>query len=142
MLAVKLEVDTNPPPGARLATTVLKRHVALNLHHHDQASLFAGKLHAVLQRVYPKGRDIYDLWWYLSQPDWPAPNLNQLNQGLLQSGWAGDIVTNDNWRGYVRQRIEQLNWREDVVQDIQTFIIDKAWEKSLSQATLLALLKE
>ena len=142
VLAVKLEVDTNPPPGARLATTALKHHVALNLQHHDQASLFAGKLHAVLQRVYPKGRDIYDLWWYLSQLDWPAPNLNQLNQGLLQSGWAGDIVTNDNWRGYVRQRIEQLNWREDVVQDIQTFIIDKAWEKSLSQATLLALLKE
>jgi predicted nucleotidyltransferase component of viral defense system len=142
VLAVKLEVDTNPPAGACLATTSLKRHVALNLQHHDQASLFAGKLHAVLQRVYPKGRDIYDLWWYLSQLDWPAPNLNQLNQGLQQSGWTGPTLTSDNWRDYVRQRIEQLNWREDVVQDIRTFIIDKGWEQSLSQATLLALLKE
>jgi len=27
--------------------------------------LLAGKLHAILQRAYTKGRDIYDLLWYL-----------------------------------------------------------------------------
>lgn len=140
VLAVKLEVDTNPPTGARLATTSLKRHVPLNLQHHDQGSLFAGKLHAVLQRVYPKGRDIYDLWWYLSQSTWPDPNLVQLNQALQQSGWAGDMLTKDNWRDHVRQRIEQLHWREDVVQDIDAFIIGRGWEQSLHQDALLALL--
>jgi predicted nucleotidyltransferase component of viral defense system len=51
VLAVKLEIDTNPPAGAILAATPLKRYVALNLQHHDRASLFAGKLHAVLQRL-------------------------------------------------------------------------------------------
>jgi hypothetical protein len=50
VLSVKIEVDTNPPEGAVLATTVLHRHIALHLQHHDRASLFAGKLHAVLQR--------------------------------------------------------------------------------------------
>ena len=68
VLAVKLEIATKPPSGAVLAATPMKRYVALNLQHHDRATLFAGKLHAVLQRVYPKGRDIFDLWWYLSQP--------------------------------------------------------------------------
>jgi hypothetical protein len=52
MLAVKIEVDTNPPAGAGLATTVVRRHVLLQLQHHDRASLLAGKLHAILQRPY------------------------------------------------------------------------------------------
>jgi len=66
ILAVKIEVDTNPPKEASLDTTLIRRHVLLNLQHHDKASLLAGKLHAILQRPYPKGRDIYDLTWYLS----------------------------------------------------------------------------
>ena len=61
VLAVKLEIDTNPPLGATVTTTSLHRHVMLNLQHHNRPSLFAGKLHAVLQRDYPKGRDIYGL---------------------------------------------------------------------------------
>jgi len=51
------------------ATTVIRRHVTLQLHHHDRASLLAGKLHAILQRTYVKGRDMYDLLWYLSDPN-------------------------------------------------------------------------
>lgn len=51
--------------GAGLATTLVRRHVLLHLHHpglrdhHDQASLLGGKLHAILQRSYLKGRDLY-----------------------------------------------------------------------------------
>ena len=61
VLAVKLEVDTNPPAGATLATTIVRRHLTLQIQHHDRASLLAGKLHAILQRPYVKGRDLYDL---------------------------------------------------------------------------------
>jgi hypothetical protein len=57
-LAVKLEVDTNPPAGAGLATTVVRHFFMLQLQHHDKASLLSGKLHAILQRSYTKGRDI------------------------------------------------------------------------------------
>jgi hypothetical protein len=60
-LRVKIETDTNPPAGAGLTTTMVRRHVLLQLHHHDRASLLAGKLHAVLQRPYTKGRDFFDL---------------------------------------------------------------------------------
>jgi len=92
-LAIKLEVDTNPPAGAGLATTVVRRHVILQLQHHDRASLLAGKLHAVLERPYLKGRDLYDLLWYLSDPDWPAPNLTLLNNALAQTDWLGGSLT-------------------------------------------------
>ena len=98
VLAVKIEVDTNPPAGATLATTVVRRHVILQLQHHDRASLFAGKLHAILQRPYTKGRDLYDLLWYLSDPSWPPPNLALLNNALHQTGWSGAFLTAQNWR--------------------------------------------
>jgi len=57
-LRVKVEIDTNPPAGAGLTTAMVRRHVLLQLHHHDRASLLAGKLHAVL---HAKGRDFFDL---------------------------------------------------------------------------------
>ncbi len=133
VFAVKIEVDTNPPAGAQLSTTVLQRHVALNLQHHDRASLFAGKLAAVLQRTYAKGRDFFDLWWYLSQPKWPEPNLEQLNQSLLQTGWTGSPLTPESWRIPVQQRIERLDWREDVARDLETFLIDSAWVEQVNR---------
>ncbi len=140
VLAVKLEVDTNPPRGAMLATTSLTRHVPLLLQHHDRASLYAGKLHAVLQRSYLKGRDIFDLWWYLTQPDWPDPNLMQLNAALAQSGWERPVLTGSNWRAFVHQRVAALDWQENVVRDLQAFIIDPDYEDWLSKDALLRLL--
>jgi len=68
------------------------------LQHHDQASLFAGKLHAILQQATIKGRDWYDLYWYLRQPGWPAPNIPMLNQALAQSGWDKGTLTENNWK--------------------------------------------
>ena len=140
VLAVKLEVDTNPPSGAGLATTTLTRYVSQRLQHHDRASLFAGKIHAVLQRSYPKGRDIFDLWWYLTQPDWPDPNLTQLNAALAQSGWSGPELTPDNWREFVRKRVADLDWEENVIRDLRAFIIDPGVLNRLQKNVLLVLL--
>jgi predicted nucleotidyltransferase component of viral defense system len=121
VLAIKIEVDTDPPAGAGLATTVIRRHVPLQIHHHDQASLLAGKLHAVLQRPYLKGRDLYDLLWYLSDPDWPAPNLTLLNNAMRQTGWEAEPLTQDNWRQAVQYRLQAVAW-EPVVEDVRPFL--------------------
>jgi len=121
VLAVKIEVDTNPPQGAGLSTTVVRRFVVLQLHHHDKASLLSGKLHAVLQRPYPKGRDIYDLLWYLSDPTWPQPNLVLLNNALAQTHWNGETLTKDNWKEQVSLRLESLTWNS-IVEDVRPFV--------------------
>jgi hypothetical protein len=121
VLAVKLEVDANPPAGAGLATTVVRRYVVLQLQHHDRASLLAGKLHAILQRSYTKGRDIYDLLWYLSDPAWPAPNLVLLNHALAQTGWQGGTLTEASWRELVRERLRLLDWNA-ILADVRPFV--------------------
>jgi hypothetical protein len=116
-------VDTRPPLGAGLETRIVWRHVVLHLQHHDRASLLAGKLHALLQRRYAKGRDWYDLLWYLSNRDWPNPNLTLLNNALHQTGWKNPALTQEGWRGVVRERLEGLDWgvvRDDVVPFLET----------------------
>lgn len=120
-LAVKIEVDTHPPQGAGIATTVVRRFVMLQLQHHDRASLLSGKLHAILRRAYTKGRDVYDLLWYLSDPAWPEPNLVLLNNALVQTGWTGEILSSASWKEPVAKRLQRLNW-DSVVDDVRPFV--------------------
>ncbi len=139
VLAVKIEVDTNPPAGAGLSTTVVRRHVLLQLQHHDRASLLAGKLHAIFQRPYLKGRDLYDLLWYLSDPAWPPPNLTLLNNALRQTGWMDDLLNEENWRVALRQRLESAKW-ERVADDVRPFLDPAARPDLLTRESLMRLL--
>ena len=140
-LAVKIEVDTNPPAGAVLTTTVIRRHVILQLQHHDRASLFAGKMHAVLQRPYSKGRDLYDLLWYLSDPDWPPPNLTMLNNALQQTEWIGPRLTAGNWRLTLRDRLLQLNW-DRVLDDVRPLLDSGADQNLLTLDNVMRTLEQ
>ncbi len=124
VLAIKLEIDTNPPAKAGLDTTLAQHHVTVHLQHHDQASLLAGKLHAILQREYVKGRDWYDLYWYLNQSQWASPNFDMLNNALDQSGWEKDAITADNWRKNIWERLAPLDWKR-VVEDVQRFLMNQ-----------------
>jgi len=139
VLAVKLEVDTDPPAGAGLATTIVRRHVVLQLHHHDRASLLAGKLHAVLCRPHTKGRDLYDLLWYLSDPDWPSPNLTLLNNALRQTGWGGELLSEARWRKAVGDRLAAVRWAA-AVSDVRPFLEPSADPSLLTRENLLRLL--
>ena len=120
-IAIKVEIDTNPPTGAGLETTIVRRHCLLNLQHYDRASLLAGKLHALLMRTYTKGRDVYDLLWYLSDRSWPEPNIEFLNGALRQTGWQGPSVTAVNWRPLVSERVAEFDWPK-IRADVQPFL--------------------
>ncbi|WP_428277260.1 nucleotidyl transferase AbiEii/AbiGii toxin family protein [Candidatus Palauibacter sp.] len=120
-LRIKLEVDTRPPAGAVTETRLVRRHVSLRIHHHDRASLLAGKLHAVLHRPWLKGRDIYDLVWYLSDPAWPVPNLDLLNAARRQTEPAAAALTEDTWRETVAARVAGVEWTA-VEADVRPFL--------------------
>jgi hypothetical protein len=137
--SVKIEVDTRPPQGARLETTVVRRHVILRLQHHDPSSLFAGKLHAILVRPWVKGRDIYDLLWYLSDPSWPDPNLDLLNNALSQTRWSGPPLDERTWTAAVQRRLETMSF-DRVVSDVEPFLEIRSELASLTRENLLTLL--
>ena len=138
-LAIKIDVDSDPPGGAGTETRLVRRHVTLRLWHHDPASLLAGKLHAVLRRPFAKGRDVYDLGWYLSDPDWPAPNLKLLNHALRQGDEEGAAMTEDTWRASVARRLEALAW-ERLTADVTPFL--EGSEMMPRRDDLLALLDD
>ncbi|WP_420442759.1 nucleotidyl transferase AbiEii/AbiGii toxin family protein [Candidatus Palauibacter sp.] len=111
---------------------------SLRIHHHDRASLLAGKLHAVLHRPWLKGRDIYDLAWYLSDPAWPPPNLDLLNAARRQTEPAASALTRDTWREAVATRIAGVEWKA-VEADIRPFL--EGGEEVPARADLLDLLR-
>ena len=121
MLRIRLEVDTNPPPGAVTASSWIRRHVSVRVRHHDKSSLLTGKLLAVLNRPWPKGRDFYDLWWYLEQDAWPEPNLVMLNAGMAQQDRNAEELTSDNWRQRVADRVAQVPW-DRVITELNRFV--------------------
>jgi hypothetical protein len=140
VLAVKIEVDTRPPQGAGLETTLVRRHVLLNLQHHDRASLLAGKLHALLQRPRLKGRDLYDLTWYLSAPEWPAPNLTLLNNALVQTGWSGPHLTPETWRTILHAHLMEIPWKQALA-DVEPFLLSQQESSLLTRENLNQLLE-
>jgi len=140
VLAVKIEVDTRPPAGAVCTTSVVRRHLTLNLHHHDQASLLAGKMHAILQRPYAKGRDWHDLLWYLADPSWPNPNLLLLNNALTQTCWTGPALTARNWADLLLDRLHGLDWRQ-LGADVEPFVEPGASALQLSEENVRGVLE-
>ncbi|MDR3576129.1 MAG: nucleotidyl transferase AbiEii/AbiGii toxin family protein [Anaerolineaceae bacterium] len=139
--SVKIEVDTHPPEGAGLEIDLVRRFVPLRLQHYDRASLLSGKLHAILQRNYAKGRDLYDLMWYLSDPNWPEPNLVLLGNTLTQTHWAGSVPDRDNWRGIIYERLKSLNWNMALA-DVRSFLERPSEIELLTIANFKRLLRQ
>lgn len=140
VFTVKVEIDTRPPEGAHTETRLVRRFIMLNLHHYDRPSLLAGKVHAILSRKYTKGRDLYDLAWYLSDPDWPEPNLVQLNNALRQTNWTGPVASSENWRGLVADKLQSINWK-DALRDVSPFLERQQDAHLVSESIILPLLE-
>lgn len=139
-ISIKVEIDTNPPAGAEFETSIVRRHILLNLQHYSKSSMLAGKLHALLSRRYVKGRDIYDLMWYLSDRTWPQPDIVFLNNALKQTGWSGGRITPENWRNEIAERISKYDW-ERVFEDVRPFVEKQRDLDFLTKQNLLKMLK-
>jgi predicted nucleotidyltransferase component of viral defense system len=87
VLKVKIEVDTDPPPGFSTQTRYLLQPIPFAVRSYSLPDLFAGKMHAILFRKWKnrvKGRDWYDLVWYAANH--PQLNLAHLEQRMRQTG--------------------------------------------------------
>ena len=121
-LLIKLEIDTNPPQHSRAARKYLDFPIDHAITCQDLPSNFAGKCHALLCRPYEKGRDWFDLLWYLSQR--VTVNLAFLESALHQHGpWKGEnLKLNVAWlQNALSEKIKQINW-DQARQEVQRFL--------------------
>lgn len=91
LLKIKIEVDTDPPPGFKTETRYILRPIPFAVRAFTLPDLFAGKMHAILCRRWKnrvKGRDWYDLVWYAANH--PRLHLFHLEQRMRQTqDWEG-----------------------------------------------------
>lgn len=90
-IKIKIEVDTNPPLGFETEEKLLLRPYSFYVKCFTLPHLFAGKMHALLFRQWKqrvKGRDWYDLEWYIKK----GVPLN-LSHFALRANDSGDWET-------------------------------------------------
>lgn len=121
-LRIKLEIDTNPPAGSAWDQRFHDFPTDFPVLVQDLPSNFALKLHALLCRPYIKGRDWYDLLWYIRNGT--LPNLGLLQNALQQLGpfAEGDVEVNAEWlQRALLEKIHSLDW-EEAVRDVEPFL--------------------
>jgi predicted nucleotidyltransferase component of viral defense system len=112
VLKIKIEVDTDPPPGFETETRFLLHPIPFSVRTYVLPDLFAGKMHALLCRRWKsrvKGRDWYDLVWYTANQ--PRLHLLHLEQRMRQSGdlKKDESLTQDRFHELLNNAIAGLD---------------------------------
>jgi hypothetical protein len=121
-LSIKVEVDANPPKGYHVSTTLINKSYLLNIAHFDLSSLYATKLHACFYRKYTKGRDFYDLIWYIGKGI--KPNLTLLNNAIRQTEGYSLKLDEENFKPFLLKKLKGINFSM-VKKDVERFLEDK-----------------
>ena len=142
VIKVKFEVDTAPPPYAGFERKYRLLPIPYEMNLYDMPSLFAGKMHAVICRVWKnriKGRDLYDYIFYLAHKT--PVNLRHLNARLVDSGFddARNDLSLDEIKAIMNKRFEAIDY-EQARQDVLPFIRNPAslnvWSADFFRATM------
>ena len=133
LLKIKVEIDKDPPMGFATEVIYHLSPIPFSIKTMTLPSLFAGKLHALLfrkQTLNVKGRDWYDLIWYLKN-EVPA-NLTHLKERMLQSA---DLQSGDNFDEKILQEMLAAKIKAtdfDIARkDISPFLSDTTERASL-----------
>jgi len=138
-VSIKVEIDVNPPAGGLEKLSVFRMVFMFYIHHYDLKSLFAGKVHALLCRKYTKGRDWYDLLWYLTSFKNLEPNFIMLNNAIKQTTPGSEKITPHNWKKKLKEKVMRINI-DKARNDVKRFLEDPAESVLLSKKNLLAIL--
>jgi len=112
VIKIKLEIDTDPPPGFGTENKYLLQPIPFPVRTFLLPDLFAGKMHAVLCRQWKsrvKGRDWYDLVWYIAHH--PQLHLSHLQERMIQSShWKkGETLSRKRFSELLNSAIEKLH---------------------------------
>jgi predicted nucleotidyltransferase component of viral defense system len=139
-LAIKFDVDSHPPAGAVETISPVTGERVYKVRHYDLPSLFAGKLHAVLFRVYTKGRDLYDFLWYAGRQT--KVNGVLLQNAIEQTQGEKASLTGESLRGLLLKRFASVDY-EKAKKDVAPFLVDPGavslFEKSVFEGACRAI---
>jgi len=138
--SIKIELDTKPPKGAVLETQIVNKYFPISFLSYDISSLFAGKLHALFNRKYTKGRDFFDLGWYFSKWKNLSPNFILLKNALTQTGWRKKIPSQDDWKDSLGKIVEVADWNK-VIRDVGSFLERPSDRDIFSKENILRLIR-
>ena len=137
-LTVKFEVDKNPPNGYKKEILFVSSPVSYSVSIFDLSSLFATKLHAIFYRKYTKGRDYYDLIWYLGKQ--VKPNFNLLNNAIKQTHKKEEKFTEENLKKRLIKHLESVSFKE-IRNDVEKLIINSEELDFLKADSIKSLLR-
>lgn len=136
-LLIKFEVDQHTSQGYQTELSVINQDFLIGINHFDLPSLFAGKLHAVLCRKYTKGRDYYDLIWYISQK--VQPNFVLLNNAVLQTEHQDWHINKDMLSHLLKERFQITDFSK-VRADVAPFLMDPKEVRFFEKKYFLSLI--
>lgn len=126
ILKIKFEVDTDPPLEFATEESLLLQPYSFYVKCFSLPDLFAGKMHALLFRKWKnrvKGRDWYDLEWYVRQGH--PLNLRHFAARAIQSGdlVEGTKLDEEAFQTLLKARIDNLDVASARV-DVSRFLPD------------------
>lgn len=132
---IKFEIDTMPPRLATYETKFRLLPTPYSVRLYDEASLFSGKIHAVICRSWKsrvKGRDLYDYVFYLSRNT--KFNLPHLREKLIDSEYISSDteITCDSVKEMLINCFNEIDYnvaKEDVIPFIKDTSVLNLWSK-------------
>lgn len=132
---IKFEIDTMPAGLATYETKYRLLPLPYSIKLYDEASLFSGKIHAVICRSWKsrvKGRDLYDYVFYLTRNT--KFNLDHLREKLIESHYISqeDKFDVNFVKALLIARFNEIDFN-DAKKDVLPFIKDTSildiWSK-------------
>ena len=124
---IKIEVDRKPPLGFETEEKLLLRPFSFYVKCFKMPSLFAGKMHALLFRKWikrVKGRDWYDLEWYIKKGT-PLDLDHFLLRAKDTGDWQGETINGAQVIQLLEAKIKAVNF-DSVKEDVVRFILDSS----------------
>lgn len=124
-IKIKIEVDREPPLGFTTEEKLLVRPFSFYVKCFTLPSLFAGKMHALLFRKWKnrvKGRDWYDLEWYIKKGV-PLDNNHFLSRAKDTGDWKEEKITREQIIDLLKERISSVSF-DNIKEDVARFIKD------------------
>ena len=142
-IKIKFEIDTDNPSGGATEFRYKMLPAPYEIQIFDEATLFAGKIHAILCREYKhhvKGRDYYDYLFYIGKGS--KFNLKYLENKLKNTGGIisdDESLTLEKVKDLLVKKFSSTDY-ESAKADVSNFINDKEslalWKKELFLSTI------